>query len=242
MLRINRLRVEINTVKGVYGIDKTFEDGLNFIEELQENKYNSIISYILNPKQTNTFVEVVNDKFVVTLSDCYSRTGSNMLFEYNDSDGNTYVIFFLWNVIGYKVKVCEYDENPCTTHCPIAYFYHADGTQDSIVFGVLGIPHVSAISPCAGLTKLFQEIKIRLLKLDERDLSQEYLCELNLAYITTRFFIAFSFRIHSRALNRPYYRRFSHSRVKYRLKFLRLFVFFLSADLICLFLCVPLID
>ena len=25
MLRINRLRVEINTVKGVYGIDKAFE-------------------------------------------------------------------------------------------------------------------------------------------------------------------------------------------------------------------------
>ena len=35
MLRINRLRVEINTVKGVYGIDKTFEDGLNFIASLE---------------------------------------------------------------------------------------------------------------------------------------------------------------------------------------------------------------
>ena len=35
MLRINRLRVEINTVKGVYGIDKAFEDGLNFIASLE---------------------------------------------------------------------------------------------------------------------------------------------------------------------------------------------------------------
>ena len=31
MLRINRLRVEINTINGVYGIDESFKDGLNFI-------------------------------------------------------------------------------------------------------------------------------------------------------------------------------------------------------------------
>ena len=31
MLRINRLRVEINTVNGVYGIDTSFSSGLNFI-------------------------------------------------------------------------------------------------------------------------------------------------------------------------------------------------------------------
>lgn len=31
MLKINRLRVEINTVKGVYGIDERFCSGLNFI-------------------------------------------------------------------------------------------------------------------------------------------------------------------------------------------------------------------
>ncbi|MHB1652680.1 MAG: hypothetical protein ACYCVD_09425 [Desulfitobacteriaceae bacterium] len=31
MLRINRLRIEINTVNGVYGIDTTFHSGLNFV-------------------------------------------------------------------------------------------------------------------------------------------------------------------------------------------------------------------
>lgn len=31
MLRINRLRVEITTIEGVYGIDESFKDGLNFI-------------------------------------------------------------------------------------------------------------------------------------------------------------------------------------------------------------------
>lgn len=35
MLRINRLRVEINTANGVYGIDESFYSGLNFIASLE---------------------------------------------------------------------------------------------------------------------------------------------------------------------------------------------------------------
>lgn len=35
MLRISRLRVEINTIKGTYGIDESFKDGLNFIASLE---------------------------------------------------------------------------------------------------------------------------------------------------------------------------------------------------------------
>lgn len=34
MLRINRFRVEINTANGVYGIDLSFQDGLNFVASL----------------------------------------------------------------------------------------------------------------------------------------------------------------------------------------------------------------
>ena len=34
MLRINRLRVEITTINGVYGIDETFQNGVNFIASL----------------------------------------------------------------------------------------------------------------------------------------------------------------------------------------------------------------
>lgn len=34
MLMINRLRIEINTIKGLYGIDKKFKSGLNFIASL----------------------------------------------------------------------------------------------------------------------------------------------------------------------------------------------------------------
>ena len=32
MLKVNRLRVEIHTANGLYGIDKRFQDGLNFID------------------------------------------------------------------------------------------------------------------------------------------------------------------------------------------------------------------
>ncbi len=35
MLKINRLRVEINTINGVYGIDEHFHNGLNFIASLE---------------------------------------------------------------------------------------------------------------------------------------------------------------------------------------------------------------
>ncbi len=35
MLIINRLRVEINTINGVYGIDETFQSGLNFIASFE---------------------------------------------------------------------------------------------------------------------------------------------------------------------------------------------------------------
>lgn len=35
MLRINRLRIEINTANGVYGIDESFQSGLNFIASLE---------------------------------------------------------------------------------------------------------------------------------------------------------------------------------------------------------------
>ena len=35
MLRINRLRVEINTENGVYGIDESFQSGLDFITSLE---------------------------------------------------------------------------------------------------------------------------------------------------------------------------------------------------------------
>ena len=68
-----------------------------------------------------------------------------------------------------------HDEKPNIAHCPVANFYHADGTKNGTMFGVLGHFHVNAVSPTVGLSELYQEIKSRLSKLGERDLSREYL-------------------------------------------------------------------
>ncbi len=148
---------------------------INDVEEFQEDVYGMITSYILDPDQPNTLVNVVNDAYVTMLADRFSRTGSNMLFEYNDSDGNVYVIFCLWDVVAYKVKVSIHNEKPSIAHCPIAYFYHADGSQNGTMFGVYGDFHVNATSPDVGISEIYSEIKSRLSKLGERDLSREYL-------------------------------------------------------------------
>ena len=146
---------------------------INNIEKLQEDKYRDIIGYILNPQQANTIIEVVNDVDVISLSDCISRTGSNVLFEYNDMDGNTYVIFFLWNIIGYKVKVCECKEKLNAFHKATVYLYHSDGTIKTKT--IRGSFRVSATSPVDGLSERYEDIKNRISRLTERDLSQEYL-------------------------------------------------------------------
>ena len=77
--------------------------------------------------------------------------------------------------LSYKVKVGIHSEKPSMAHCPIAYFYHADGSQNGTMFGVYGDFHVNATPPNVAISKLFLEIKSRLSKLGERDLSREYL-------------------------------------------------------------------
>ena len=149
---------------------------VNDIEEFDAEKCGDIVSYILDPSSTGTPVELVLDKYTWTMADTFSRTGSNMLFEYDDQDGNTYVVFSLWNVILYKIHICRH----CTTLFSIAntynaYFYHVDGTQDETMIGVYGSLRVISKMPKEGIALLADEIKLRLSKLGERDLSREYL-------------------------------------------------------------------
>lgn len=148
---------------------------VNGIEEFHQDRYDNIVAYILNPEQENTVVEIVKDYYVKELSDRFSRMGSNMLFEYNDSDGYTYVLFSLWNVIIYKIKICRHGEKNTVIQCPTAYFYHADGSRNDVIFGMCGEKHVNAMSAARGIEDLCQEIRMRLSRLGERDLSKEYL-------------------------------------------------------------------
>lgn len=104
-------------------------------------------------------MEIVTDAYVATLSDQYSRTDTNMLFEYQDPDGYTYVVFGLWNVITCKIKVCSYSEkNTKEIHYPTVYFCHTVGAQNGTIFAVAGSFRVVAMSPDNGLATLSKQI------------------------------------------------------------------------------------
>lgn len=149
---------------------------INDIDGFIEEKYRDIVSYILSPEDEETPVELVVDAFTWELSDRVSRTGTNMLFEYNDYDGYTYVVFSLWNIILYKVKICESDtRNEKETNFINTYLFHVDGTQESAMFEILGKAHVISESPEEGLSRLCLEIRDRLNKVGQRDLSVDYI-------------------------------------------------------------------
>lgn len=149
---------------------------INDIDGFIEEKYRDIVSYILSPEDEEAPVELVVDAFTWELSDRVSRTGTNMLFEYNDYDGYTYVVFSLWNTILYKVKICESDtRNEKETNFINTYLFHVDGTQESAMFGILGKAHVISESPEEGLSRLCLEIRDRLNKVGQRDLSVDYI-------------------------------------------------------------------
>ena len=149
---------------------------INNIDFYSENKYQNIVSYILSPNSQDSPVELVTNDLVWGLMDATSRAGSNMLFEYQDVDGFTYVIFGFWNVILYKVKVCKGSTTaPALANYYNVYFYHVDGTAETSLFGCLGQSHISSTNPVAGLSMLADTIKARMATLGGRDLSLAYL-------------------------------------------------------------------
>ena len=149
---------------------------INDIEGFEEGKYKDIVSYILSPEKEETPVELVVDAYTWKLSDTVSRTGTNMLFEYNDYDGYTYVVFSLWNAILYKVKICKSDiKNEEEANLIKTYLFHVDGTQEETAFGIMGKAHVISESPEKGLSRLCVDIKDRLNKVSQRDLSVDYI-------------------------------------------------------------------
>lgn len=78
----------------------------NNIEEYIDINYKDIVDYILN-RNDDLFVQLVIDENHYFSIDKMSDTGTNSLYQYNDSDGYTYVIFNLWNTISYKTRICR---------------------------------------------------------------------------------------------------------------------------------------
>lgn len=146
------------------------------IEEYNTERYSEIVNYILSPDSNASIVEIVVDAGMWAVYDNYSTTGANFLFEYDDKDGQTYVVFGLWNILLYKIKVCTTGDNtnPNKT-LRKAYLFHIDGRKTQAIFITTGPLHIVSVDPLQGITHLLSDIKTRLSKIGERDLSREYL-------------------------------------------------------------------
>lgn len=121
---------------------------INEISEYIPEKYQDIVSYILTPDNQDELVELVVSAPVWALMEMFSRTGSNMLFEYQDVDGYTYVIFGFWNVILYKIRICKSAApNMELANCYTCYLYHVDGTEDGHLYGWYGKNEIAAVKP-----------------------------------------------------------------------------------------------
>ena len=149
---------------------------LNDITVFQKEKYSDIVSYILSAENEDAPVELVVDPFILQMSDTFSRTGTNILFEYDDCDGYTYVVFGLWNVLLYKVRICKSDvQNKNIINTINVYFYHVDGTQTGTIVAFMGDSHIASELPDKGLAFLCADIKTRLSEVGQRDLSIQYI-------------------------------------------------------------------
>ena len=171
---LQNLFISAATLHAVAKIAYEWHCYINDIESFDSQKYSDIVPYILNPESEEHPVELVIDAMTWALMDQFSQTGSNMLFEYCDTDGNTYVIFGFWGVIIYKVKVCKNDDVQFTNaNIYNSYFYHVDGTDSGAMFDIHGTQKILSENFNQALSRLCKEIKRRLSKLGERDITKE---------------------------------------------------------------------
>ena len=104
--------------------------------ESKSDKFEGIINYILGD-DNNNFVDIVVDGNYYQMIDMVSQAGTNSLFQYDDIDGYTYVIFNLWNGIAYRIRICEANKKDKKSNSLMfnLYLYHLDGQKTETVFG-----------------------------------------------------------------------------------------------------------
>ena len=177
--RVDDLRELLISKEVLHAIAKIgYEWHCNYhnIEAYEEELYHEIVEYILTPDSESQLVELVVSKYAYMLLDSHARTGSNMAFEYDDKDGYTYVIFSLFGILMYKVRVCGHGKTELSAvNRNFAYFYHTDGSSETIEFVTIGSNTMASEDPATGLSRLCMDIKQRFSKLGERDLSRAYI-------------------------------------------------------------------
>ena len=146
------------------------------IESFDPTNYHEIVDYILSPESEEPFVSLVISQQAYTIMDSHMRTGSNMVFEYDDIDGFTYVVFGLFGVLMYKIRICRHGKAMLdSVNFNQAFFYHVDKSTEVIEFGTVGARTFSSEAPPQGLHRLYKDIVHRFSKLGERDLSKAYI-------------------------------------------------------------------
>ena len=139
--------------------------------------YGNIVSYITNPSSDMCPVEIITDTRAWSLMDHVSRTGTNLVFEYQGPNGDCYVVFGLWGVILYKIRICGLKKDPYANDNRIyeVTLFHTDGSKESVVIGTIIPIDYNALCPEKGLEIVSTMIKERLGKLGERDISLDYI-------------------------------------------------------------------
>lgn len=108
---------------------------INNIGEYND-KMKEIVNYLLLDSNKE-LVDIVYDKDYYSMIDAVSLEGTNSLLQYDDYDGYRYVIFDLWKVIAYRVRICKTSELSKRISDRVMIFeYHLDGSQCKSILGI----------------------------------------------------------------------------------------------------------
>lgn len=134
------------------------------------DRYKEIIDYIIDGKECSKCnVELVDDAFIYNaIGDVILEVGTNAIYEYVDKEGQCVVVFFLWNVIAYKVIVgTGFQPTVSFSLLNDIELYNIDGSKVEKTFGVYSFNNayqVNSIEFTEGYKKIGKAIEKRLNK------------------------------------------------------------------------------
>lgn len=129
-------------------------------------EYKEIVDYILCDSDDDSLVELITNDSYYTAMDYAASPGTNSLYEYSE-DRNLYVIFCLWNVISYRVRIKK--SVSLIDCCSDLYLYNIDGTKEKKCFllcdKVSGKVKCDTVSPDPTNKEIWSAFGIRFEKL-----------------------------------------------------------------------------
>lgn len=108
----------------------------NNVNEVRD-ECREIVDFILGNNENN-LVDIVIDGAYFCAIDQLSEVGTNAFLQYDDVDGNRYVIFDLWQTIAYRVKIGRSPKGNYADAKALQFdlfLYHIDGSKSKSMFG-----------------------------------------------------------------------------------------------------------